>query len=1349
SFTGITEFPDNPLYNITWLEALSVECVPGGVVNETFPSTISNLAQLTRLRVKDCSMGTNGGFSMLSSLTSLVDVELPSNGVLDLSSLHGLGFAKLQNLNLSANTLQSNRLLDLNSLTSLTSLDMSHNRLEGDQLLQRITLPSLHFLDLSHNQLSGFLPESFTTMTSLDTLDVGFNKLQGTIPPSFGSLNNLSTLATGSTSLACPDRYSSCGVPQYPSTGFCRKCADFCTSCDKSQLTGKAGVSVGAIVGAVVAACAALLGLALILYYCCFNARQQTGTERSAQHTTGNQGKPEWRKAGPIAMVCGSDCRGRAMVAVYAVVLGWVWQRVDILIGAARGFEYLHSFGIVHRDIKPANILLDGNMQLRRGDAGANDGAAGSRCVGVQQPSTSEKHVSNTLFVPCACMCSFGVVMLELMTGRAAVQESPAPGADEEGHCLLTIVSWVGQQLQKSSNGPVPGLQDPRMEARDDLVLAVVQLALRCTARRTAARPDMGTIATELSAVMAQLGGSKRNTAAKEVDRQMEEFEPARSMEEEFARINARSYHRDTPAMNRGGNPAANRAAARQHHQARRDDDHHESPAAPATVTKPARRRVVISAAEVRRLNAQAGQLREVLGKSKAVSEEMITILNTFDARLTNLETAMRPIQARTLAFRKAHANIDATIRAVETVLDKFDIPQQVEQRIKDGPRRDLEAYLAAVDMLQEALLFFDSHRNYKSSEGAALQARGLMKEAMGMLEADFRQLLANNSKPMDVLKIIEAMPELGIDLAGLPPPAQTPENLIPGIGPSKGGKGPPVLLLPTLIERLNAVARRMIQNGAASACTRVYREVRGNCLEQSLKRLGVEMVTRDDVLRMQWEELETKIGNWIQFIKICVVPHHPYSLQVMLLPPYHSLLTSPCSTPPFHHPSLPTDDAGVSIGARACYQVFAGLDPHREISYAEMGDRGLSLLLSLPLLLLLLLLLLLFPLPLLLLHHSLLPTPSHSLQMMLVFPLERELCYQVFAGLDPHREISYAEMGDRGLSLLLSFGEAIASSQKSPEKLFVLLDMYETIRDSMPMVIDAFPGNACIPCREYLRSLQRSLAEISRDTFSEFEDAVEKDSTRTPVADGTVHPLTSYVINYVKFLFDYEGTLRQLFEEAEKERGEKDWQGGDPSARQKPRLEVATLRILTVLESNLEAKAKLYKDLALTQLFLMNNKHYIVRSIRKSEQARQLVGEEWIQRHRKIVQQHQAMYQKLAWSKVLTVLSPVGEVINKNTLKERLKVFNFAFEEQYNKQLTWTIPDAELQKAVRQAVIDQVLPAYRDMLKRYGPVVDSLKNLSKHVKYQPEDIERLIRQLFEGRQVVGEASKGKASLLK
>ncbi|CAI6001481.1 unnamed protein product [Closterium sp. NIES-65] len=133
---------------------------------------------------------------------------------------------------------------------------------------------------------------------------------------------------------------------------------------------------------------------------------------------------------------------------------------------------------------------------------------------------------------------AFGVVMLELITGQAAIQESLAPGADEEANCPVTNVSW---QLQQSGDGPAPpGLQDPRMPAREDLVLAVVRLALRCTARRTAARPDMGTIAAELGAVMAELGGSKRNVAAEEVDRQMEEVTPTRSMEQEFSRIEAR-----------------------------------------------------------------------------------------------------------------------------------------------------------------------------------------------------------------------------------------------------------------------------------------------------------------------------------------------------------------------------------------------------------------------------------------------------------------------------------------------------------------------------------------------------------------------------------------------------------------------------------------------------------------------------------------------------------------------------------------------------------------------------------------------------------------------------------------
>lgn len=56
---------------------------------------------------------------------------------------------------------------------------------------------------------------------------------------------------------------------------------------------------------------------------------------------------------------------------------------------------------------------------------------------------------------------------------------------------------------------------------------------------------------------------------------------------------------------------------------------------------------------------------------------------------------------------------------------------------------------------------------------------------------------------------------------------------------------------------------------------------------------------------------------------------------------------------------------------------------------------------------------------------------------------------------------------------------------------------------------------------RDAALSLTRRLGQTAHDTFGDFEEAVEKDATKTTVSDGTVHPLTSYVINYVKFLFE------------------------------------------------------------------------------------------------------------------------------------------------------------------------------------------------------------------------------------
>jgi hypothetical protein len=49
------------------------------------------------------------------------------------------------------------------------------------------------------------------------------------------------------------------------------------------------------------------------------------------------------------------------------------------------------------------------------------------------------------------------------------------------------------------------------------------------------------------------------------------------------------------------------------------------------------------------------------------------------------------------------------------------------------------------------------------------------------------------------------------------------------------------------------------------------FRDSRASALEVSLRKLGVERLSKDDVQKMQWEALEAKIGNWIHFMRIAV----------------------------------------------------------------------------------------------------------------------------------------------------------------------------------------------------------------------------------------------------------------------------------------------------------------------------------------------------------------------------------------------------------------------------------------------------------------------------------------------
>ncbi|XP_028762118.1 probable serine/threonine-protein kinase PBL3 [Neltuma alba] len=180
--------------------------------------------------------------------------------------------------------------------------------------------------------------------------------------------------------------------------------------------------------------------------------------------------------------------------------------RMKVAIGAARGLSFLHNAKsqVIYRDFKASNILLDADFNAKLSDFGlAKAGPTGDKThVSTQVMGThgyaAPEYVATGRLTAKSDVYSFGVVLLELLSGRRAVDKSKA-GVE------LNLVDWAKPYL--GDKRKLFRIMDTKLEGQypQKGACTAANLALQCLNSEAKSRPPM----TEVLATLEQIEASK------------------------------------------------------------------------------------------------------------------------------------------------------------------------------------------------------------------------------------------------------------------------------------------------------------------------------------------------------------------------------------------------------------------------------------------------------------------------------------------------------------------------------------------------------------------------------------------------------------------------------------------------------------------------------------------------------------------------------------------------------------------------------------------------------------------------------------------------------------------------
>lgn len=189
--------------------------------------------------------------------------------------------------------------------------------------------------------------------------------------------------------------------------------------------------------------------------------------------------------------------------------------------------------------------------------------------------------------------------------------------------------------------------------------------------------------------------------------------------------------------------------------------------------------------------------------------------------------------------------------------------------------------------------------------------------------------------------------------------------------------------------------------------------------------------------------------------------------------------------------------------------------------------------------------------------------------------------------------------------------------------------------------------------------------------------------------------------------------------------------------------LESMTVETTSCLEEKLVKVSESFPDQGLRFLFLLNNLYFIKESLlvftllkkAGNKERRRTLKYSSLDIHVAAIfeklDRHMDNYVQESWEPVLSCLFNPSHTLPSPTLLCLLTRSHFvppkfetAFQKTYATQKLWKVPDPNLRKSLRTAIIEKIIPDYTKYIE---------ENNIATPKFTPKEMEEMLQELFEG----------------